>query len=208
MKAVLLSGGLDSAVVLAHVRNTLDGPIHAISVDYGQRHRRELWSAFQLSRYYGATHRILTVPPEVLAGSTLTGDAGATAGAATVVPGRNLVLVGLAVAESVRVGAGRVGAGELYVGCHAGDAAVYPDCRCEFFGPLGTATLAAYGVTLIGPFINKTKAQIVARGRELLVPFDLTWSCYDPQGFDPLAPASGVACGKCGACVERAGALA
>lgn len=202
MKAVvLLSGGIDSAVLLAHVRNAGGGAVHAVSVDYGQRHRRELWSAFQIARYYGATHNVVPIPPGVLSGSTLTGCAGPTAGPATVVPGRNLMLVSLAVAEAVRQGAGAV-----YAAAHGGDHDVYPDCRPAFVDNLDAAVQAGYGVSVEAPFLGMSKAAVVARGRELLVPFDLTWSCYDPRGYDPLAPASGVPCGVCGACVGRKGA--
>lgn len=199
---VLLSGGLDSAVLLAHVVNTVGGATLRMSVDYGQRHRRELWSAFQIARYYGASDCIVPLPPEALSGSSLTGSGGPTNGAATVVPGRNLILVGLAVAEAVRVGARAV-----YVACHAGDAAVYPDCRPGFIEALNEATFQGYGVRVLAPFLGMSKAAVVAHGRNLSVPFDLSWSCYDPRGYDPLAPASGVPCGVCGACVERAGAL-
>lgn len=199
---VLLSGGLDSAVLLAHVRNTVGGFIHALSVDYGQRHRRELWSAFQLAHYYGATHEVVKVPPDVFAGSSLTGSDLPVSGAPTVVPGRNLVLVGLAVASAVRTGANKV-----WLAPTADDRHVYPDCRDTFVSHLSVATGAGYNVALDAPFLFWSKRDVVARGRELLVPFDVTWSCYDPQGYDPYHPASGVPCGKCGACVLRTEAL-
>lgn len=198
---VLFSGGVDSTVLLAQVRNAVGGYVAAVSVDYGQRHRRELWSAFQLARYYGATYHRVNLPAGVLAGSTLTGAAGPSSGPATVVPGRNLVLAGVAVAEAVRLGADAV-----YLAPHADDAAVYPDCRPAFVEGLAAAVLAGYGVRLEAPFLRLTKAGVVARGRELLVPFDMTWSCYHPRGYDPALPASGVPCGACGACAGRRGA--
>ena len=200
---VLLSGGLDSAVLLAYVRHDIGGPVVALTVDYGQRHRRELWSAFQVARFNGATHEVVVLPPAVFAGSALTGGAGATEGAPTVVPGRNLVFVGLAVACAVRHGAGAV-----YLAAHADDAPVYPDCRIGFAESLNAAALDAYGVRVLTPFAGLSKREVVAEGRRLRVPFDQTWSCYDPRGFDPGAPASGVPCGACGACQARAGALA
>lgn len=200
---VLLSGGLDSAVLLAHVRNTVGGHVHAVSIDYGQRHRRELWSAFQVARYYGATHEVVALPKEVFAGSSLTGADLPVAGAATVVPGRNLVFAGIAISACVRTGGGAV-----YLAPTADDRPVYPDCRDEFLAHLGAAAEKGYGVRVEAPFVFWSKRQVVELGRKLMVPFDQTWSCYDPQGYDPSAPASGVPCGRCGACLVRAGALA
>ncbi len=199
---VLLSGGIDSSVLLAQVRNTVGGHVHAVSIDYGQRHKRELWSAFQVARYYGATHEVVRVPPEVFAGSALTGADLPVTGTPTVVPGRNLAFVGLAVAAAVRLGAWAV-----YLAPTADDQLVYPDCRDQFLSHLAVAVGAGYGVKLECPFLFWPKRDVVRRGRELMVPFDQTWSCYDPQGYDPSAPASGVPCGKCGACVIRAEAL-
>jgi 7-cyano-7-deazaguanine synthase len=165
-----------------------------------------LWSAFQVARYYGAGHRVLTVPPDLLAGSTLTGADGPTAGAPTVVPGRNLLLVSLAVTEAISEGAGVV-----RFAAHDGDHAVYPDCRATFVEPLSEATTAAYGVGVSAPFLRMSRREVVALGRELAVPFDLTWSCYDPQGLDEhrsLLGPFGRPCGVCGACLSRAEALA
>jgi 7-cyano-7-deazaguanine synthase len=202
-RVVLLSGGLDSAVLLAWVRSTVGGDIDAVTIDYGQRHQRELWSAFQIAHYYGAADRRYTLPPELLAGSSLTGGAGETAGKDTVVPGRNLLFAAVAVAHAVRVGAGVV-----YLAPHAGDAEVYPDCRRAFLGNLSFATEAGYCVRVEAPGLGMTKAGFVGLGRQLKVPFDMTWSCYDPQDYDPLAPASGRPCGVCGACRSRKEALA
>lgn len=206
---VLLSGGLDSTVLLAHVLNTEGGGIVALSVDYGQRHRRELWSAFQVARYYGATHEVVQLPPELFVGSALTRDVLPIVRApfqvsrsCTVVPGRNLVLASLAVAAAVRHWARAA-----YLAPTADDRAVYPDCRHEFVTALGAASQEGYGVTVSAPFVGLKKRDVVARGRELGVPLDMTWSCYSPQGYDPGAPASGTPCGRCGACVLRAEAL-
>lgn len=206
---VLLSGGLDSAVLLASVRADRGRHIHAVSVDYGQRHRRELWSAFQVARYYGATHEVIELPSALFAGSSLTADVLPTlrasqhyVGPCTVVPGRNLVLAAVAVAAAVRTGAGHV-----WLGPTANDRLVYPDCRNEFVQLLADTATTGYGVSVVAPFTSLSKRDVVTLGRGLKVPFDLTWSCYDPQGYDPNAPASGVPCGKCGACVLRAEAL-
>lgn len=200
---VLLSGGVDSTVLLAHVLNTEGSGIHALSFDYGQRHRRELWSASQIARYYSATHEVVNLPADVFHGSSLTGGGGETRGAPTVIPGRNVVLLSVAIAIAVREKARCV-----WFAPHAGDREVYRDCRREFVGAFDAAAGHGYGVGVYAPFLDMTKAQVVARGRQLGVPFDLTWSCYDPQNHDPDAPTSGAPCGVCGACEGRKVAFA
>jgi 7-cyano-7-deazaguanine synthase len=202
---VLLSGGMDSAVLLGWVRNETDAAgVHALSVDYGQRHRRELWSAFQLARFYGAEFHRVGLPPSLLAGSALTGSGEVPRGldyrdpgqAATVVAGRNLVLASLAVAHAARHGCDRV-----YLAAHAGDRAVYPDCRPEFVAGLDRAAREGYGVSVLAPFAAKgmDKRAVAHLGKSLGVPLDMTWSCYE-GGDRP--------CGSCGACAERSEALA
>jgi 7-cyano-7-deazaguanine synthase len=202
---ILLSGGLDSAVLLASVRWN-HRHVYALSVHYGQRHERELWSAFQVARYYGANDVRVDLPPRVLAGSALTGGDGAVSGSPTVVPGRNLLFVSLAVSLAVQKVAKVV-----YAAPTLDDRPVYPDCRHEFVSAVSAATDAGYGVRVEAPFTGKTKRQVVNLGRELQVPFDLTWSCYDPQGLEEprsLLGAYGRPCGKCGACELRRQALA
>lgn len=207
MKSIcLLSGGLDSTVLLAWMRNHVGGEIFALSFDYGQRHRRELWSAFQIAHYYGAADLRLRISPELLAGSSLTSVntpvSEPLAGPLTVVPGRNLIFTALAVAEAVRRGAEAV-----YLAPNRDDHALYPDCRPEFVNPLNIAAQVGYGVRIAAPFAALSKQEIVQQGRELAVPFDMTWSCYDPQGWHESAPASGRQCGVCGACKVREEAL-
>jgi 7-cyano-7-deazaguanine synthase len=201
---VLLSGGLDSTVLLASVRRN-HGYCYALSVDYGQRHRQELWSAFQVARYYGATDVTVSIPPHFLGGSSLTGGGGLLAGPPTVVPGRNLLFVALAVSLAQRHNCEVV-----YTAPTLDDRAVYPDCRREFFDHLTCATGYAYDVRIEAPFTGLTKRQVVAIGRELDVPLEMTWSCYDPRPVPPTptSPESVKPCGVCGACVLRAAALA
>jgi len=198
---VLLSGGLDSAVLLAVEAAAGNEPM-CLSFDYGQRHAdRELAAAGAVAEYYGAERVVIGLPPDVFRGSALTGGGPVPHGhyadpaqAATVVPNRNMVLVACAAAYARSAGRGLVG-----VAAHKGDAAVYPDCRPEFFDALGAALRFGCGVRLHAPFLSLTKREVVAIGRDLSVPFRLTWSCYE-GGEAP--------CGLCGACVERAEALA
>lgn len=200
MTAVLLSGGLDSttALALAHA-DRVDhdgGELLAVSVDYGQRHRRELESAKAVASHYRATQVIVDARDGFLSGSALLGAVDVPDGRyddevmrQTVVPGRNLLLIAVAVAQAVQHGHDR-----LLVGVHAGDHPIYPDCRATFIDPLRRAVLAGYEVALEAPFIALSKADIVSVGAELDVPYGLTWSCY--KGGD-------VHCGRCGTCVER-----
>jgi 7-cyano-7-deazaguanine synthase len=110
----------------------------------------------------------------------------------TVVPNRNMILLAVAIGHAIASGADAVA-----YGAHAGDHAVYPDCRPAFAEAMAEAAgLCHYdpGVTLLRPFIDRTKADIVRLGAALGVPFALTWSCYE----------GGVRhCGRCGTCVER-----
>lgn len=195
MSVVLLSGGLDSAVLLAHVLGAGGGPVRTLSVGYGQRHERaEMSCAHELARRYGVPRVRVDLPPDLFAGSTLTGKTGGLSGSPTVVPGRNLAFLSLAVAHAVATGDTTV-----YLASHKGDEAVYPDCRASAAAAADAVAKLGYGVRVSAPFLDMTKRQVVGRGRELGVPFEMTWSCY-AGGADP--------CGKCGACVERAEALA
>ena len=196
---VLLSGGLDSTCLL-HKAVGECGRVFAVGVDYGQRHNRELWSAERIADHYGVPFLVLRLP--TLTGSALTGDGIIPVGlhyadpgqSATVVPGRNLLLLGLAIAEAVRRGCG-----EVWYGAHAGDAAVYADCRPEFVRAASDASEVGYGVAVFTPFLWKNKSDIVAYAVGHGVPVGMTWSCYT-GGDEP--------CGRCGACVERVEAFA
>lgn len=194
---VLLSGGIDSAVVLANEIAHGRTPRACVAFDYGQRHHRELGAAVEVARYYAVPLTVLRLPARLLAGSALTGAGEVPVGlhyadpgqSATVVPNRNLVFLALAAAEAVRAGAS-----EVLFGAHAGDAAVYPDCRPEFVAAADKVFRLACGVAVRAPLLAMDKRGVVALGRRLGVPFPLTWSCY--LGADEP-------CSKCGACVER-----
>jgi len=201
---VLLSGGMDSATVLAMAK--AEGfDCHCLTVDYGQRHRAELAAAAHVARALGAAgHRLVKLDLAAIGGSALTDRTIAvpeapTAGIpVTYVPARNTLLLalGLGLAEVL-------GAQDLYFGANAVDYSGYPDCRPEFvraFEALANlATRAAVEgkkLTLHAPIINLTKAEIIRAGRKLGVDFAQTVSCYQ-------ATPDGLACGRCDACRLR-----
>jgi len=205
---VLLSGGLDSATCLAVARaGGLEA--HALSVDYGQRHRGELRQARVVARALGAAdHRVVRVDLSAFGGSALTDGTiavpkgrSARAMAAdipvTYVPARNTVLLALALAH-----AEVIGAEDVFVGVNAIDYSGYPDCRPEFLeafervARLATrAGVSGRPLRLRAPLLRLTKAGIVRLGTRLGVPYHLTLSCYDPV--------RGRACGRCDACALR-----
>lgn len=198
MKTVaLLSGGLDSTVLVGLLKN-YGHAVHTLSVDYGQRHGRELQAAAAVARHYGVAHEVVALPGSLMAGSALTGGADVPDGhytdpsmKVTVVPARNTLLLAVAAAVAVRTESNAVA-----YAAHAGDHTVYPDCRPEFTRAFaGVLSLCDYRpIQLVTPFVKWTKGFIVRRGAELGVPFGLTWSCY--RGGD-------VHCGRCATCVER-----
>ena len=209
---VLLSGGMDSSTALALAR--ADGwQVHALAIDYGQRQRVELACAKRLAAELGAaSFRIVRVDLAALGGSALTDDIDvpkdrddAAIGAGippTYVPARNTVFLAVAIAAAETLAAGAV-----VIGVNALDYSGYPDCRPAFVeafervAALGTKQgVEGRPLRILAPLIDMTKAEIVAQGTRLGVPFELTLSCYDPvvQG-DHAAH-----CGRCDACRLRA----
>jgi 7-cyano-7-deazaguanine synthase len=201
---VVLSGGLDSTVLAYWLRK--EGvSLTAISVDYGQRHRKELDHAAHIAGLLQITHHLvdLTSATALLRGSALTdetvpvpdGHYAAETMRSTVVPNRNALILDLAVALGVTVKADLVA-----FGAHAGDHAVYPDCRPEFFLPYeqavraGNSGFVAEEFAVLAPFLSWSKTDIVVAGAALNVPFESTWSCY--KGGE-------LHCGSCGTCTER-----
>lgn len=201
---VLVSGGLDSATVLAIAR--AEGwKCHALSVDYGQRHRAELDAATRVAGSLGAVeHRTVRVDLAAFGGSALTDTSIAVptqpcAGIpVTYVPARNTILLSLALAhaEVTRSDA-------IFTGANAVDYSGYPDCRPEYleaFEKLANlATKRAIEgapIAIRAPIVHMGKADIVRRGTELGVDFSLTVSCYN-------ADTVGRACGRCDACRFR-----
>ena len=208
---VLLSGGLDSATVLAIARSEgHDG--HALSVDYGQRHRAELDAAARIAAAMGAVeHRVMRMDLSPFGGSALTDSAiavpvdGVQAGVipVTYVPARNTVVLSLALAL-----AEARGARDIYFGANAVDYSGYPDCRPEYMDAFQRlANLATREgvegrpIRLNTPIINDSKADIIRRGLALGVDYAQTVSCYQ-------ADAQGRACGVCDSCRLRAAGFA
>lgn len=203
---VLLSGGLDSAVLL--YKMSLEGDVYPLTVNYGQRHSKEIMAARNICEYKGnellQRWKYLDLRSQLgsLLPSTLTGRGEIPEGhyedesmKSTVVPNRNMILLSIATGYAQGLGIRTVA-----YAAHTGDHAIYPDCRPEFINALGLAIMLGTGwdeqsgVGLVAPFSSLTKADIVGLGSKLEVPFHLTWSCYN--GRDKH-------CGKCGTCVER-----
>jgi 7-cyano-7-deazaguanine synthase len=206
---VLLSGGLDSATVLALAR-AAGCEAHTLSVDYGQRHRAELVAAERVATALGAaSHRVVRLDLASFGGSALTDSALAVPCQRdpqtiaseiplTYVPARNTVLLAVALAY-----AETLAARELHIGINAVDYSGYPDCRPEFviaFEALANlATRAAVQgerMRVIAPLERWSKARIIQHGVALGVDYALTVSCYQ-------ADATGAACGACDACYLR-----
>lgn len=191
----LFSGGLDSTVLLYDLLSQQD-KVHALLFHYGQRHAKELDFAQATCVKLGVPYEVVSLPHQLFERSALTGDSGSLVGAATIVPNRNMVLISMAASYALSHGGTAVS-----WAANADDAAVYPDCRPDFLTHLNRSLRCCHTrrMEVHAPYIVKTKRQVVARGRELGVPFDETWSCYAGDA-EP--------CEKCGACECRKAALA
>jgi len=202
---VLLSGGLDSATVLAIAREH-GYACYALSFNYGQRHVAELHAAQRVADSLGVVeHKILPMDLTAIGGSALTDNAidvpedGGEGIPVTYVPARNTVFLSLALGW-----AEVLGAHDLFVGVNAVDYSGYPDCRPEYIAAferlanLATkAGVEGHPFHIHAPLIELTKAQIIAEGTRLGVDYGLTVSCY-------RADADGRACGHCDSCRFRA----
>ena len=205
---VLLSGGLDSATVLAEAAASGFEP-YALTVEYGQRHQAEIDAARRVAKSVGVVKHVTTaLDLRTFGGSALTDDIDVPKDTppseigkdipATYVPARNTIFLSLALAW-----AETLDANHIFIGVNALDYSGYPDCRPEFieaFEKLAAVATKA-GVTgspirIHTPLIQMTKREIIARGIELGVDYGLTLSCYDPT-------IDGAACGRCDACALR-----
>lgn len=215
MKALILSsGGVDSSTCLGlAVKKYGNKNVIALSVSYGQKHRKELEASVKVADYYGVEHLYLDLAkifaysncsllehsteeiPEESYARQLQESGGKPV--STYVPFRN----GLFLSSAASIALSKE-CGEIYYGAHADDAAgnAYPDCSEEFFDAMNQAVYTGSGgqLRIVAPFIGKTKAQVVKTGLEIGVPYELTWSCYE-GGEEP--------CGKCGTCLDRAEAF-
>jgi 7-cyano-7-deazaguanine synthase len=211
---ILLSGGLDSAVALAVSKAEGFAPF-ALTVNYGQRHRAEVDAARRVADAIGVErHIVLNVDLTLWGGSALTGDHPVPEGRdvaamgqdipVTYVPARNTILLSLALgwAETLHTG-------DIFIGAHTLDYSGYPDCRPEYFDAFSQMANLATRAGVEGttkcrvhtPLLHMNKTQIIRRGAELHVPFELTVSCYQ-------AGPSGSACGVCDSCILRRKAFA
>lgn len=206
---ILLSGGLDSATVLA-IAIKQGYECHALSFNYGQRHQRELLAAKKIAKHHNvASHVITSIDLTAWGGSALTGEIevpkdGLTDGIpVTYVPARNIIFLShaLGFAEAI-------GARDIFIGVNAVDYSGYPDCRGEFIAAFEqTANIATKagvegdGFTIHAPLLKMSKVEIITRGLELGVDYSMTQSCYDPDE-------SGNPCGECDACRLRISAFA
>ncbi|AYP69989.1 QueC-like queuosine biosynthesis [Mycobacterium phage CRB2] len=197
MTLALLSGGLDSTTLTRFVNADA-----ALFIDYGQRHIREYDSALAIAIFYSiplyelnlstwgrSVESALTSPGQEVPHGHYAADNMAK----TVVPNRNAVLLSCAAGIAASHGHDRV-----VTAVHAGDHAVYPDCREDFINAIDAATNLACGVRIEAPFVRLSKADIAKMAGEMGVPIALTWSCY--EGGEQH-------CGRCGTCVERAEAI-
>ncbi|KTG17966.1 MULTISPECIES: 7-cyano-7-deazaguanine synthase QueC [unclassified Guyparkeria] len=200
---VLLSGGLDSATLAWMAR--ADGyAVHALSFDYGQRHRAELAAAGRVAQAAGAVeHRTIRIDMDGITGSSLTDversvpdyDPAQSEIPSTYVPARNLTFLSFALGWAEVLSARRI-----YIGVNAVDYSGYPDCRPAFIEKFqelaNVATAAAHPFEIHAPLLHMTKAEIIRTGQALGVDYGLTVSCY-------RADEAGRACGRCDSCHYR-----
>ena len=206
---ILVSGGLDSATVLA-IAASEGFDCHAVSFRYGQRHELELDAASRVCQALQAvSHRVIDLDATAFAGSSLTGAGEIPRGRSvgelsegipsTYVPARNLVFLSFAlgIAEGI-------GATDLFIGVNAVDYSGYPDCRPAFIEAFSTTAnlatrigLETGAIQVHAPLQDLGKGEIIRRGTKLGVDYGLTTSCYDPGS-------GGIPCGECDACILRA----
>lgn len=204
---VTLSGGLDSTVLAAYLKDQ-GHELRAVSFSYGQRHERpELMAARNVAGHLDIPHRVLSLngvlgninpdSSQLLATNPATrvpeGHYAEDNMKATVVPGRNLLMIAAATAYAASYDCHAVA-----MAAHAGDHPIYPDCRPDFLMAAGNATALGYSTNLLFPFADQTKTDIVRTGHQLGAPLASTWSCYNGGEHH---------CGRCGTCVERAEAF-
>lgn len=204
---IIISGGMDSTTLLYRlIREKRE--IFALSFNYGQKHKKELDCAKKVCQRFGIPHKIIDLTTlqqsQIFGESSLTsekvkvpeGNYTDLSMQSTVVPNRNMILLSMAIAFAISIDASTV-----YYGAHAGDHAIYPDCRPEFVQKMqAVAEICHYfPIRIEAPYLMVTKSDILREGISLNVDYEMTWTCY--KGTE-------LACGKCGSCVERLEAFA
>ncbi len=200
MKIILIySGGLDSTTLLYHLKSEKHS-IKTISFDYGQRHSKEISCGIEICRSLSINNKVIDISAikDIFGNNSQTSNIDVPHGhyadenmKKTVVPNRNMIMTSIAAAYAIS---------EKYdavcIGAHGGDHTIYPDCRKEFLTKLDESLKICdwHKISLIMPFVNKSKTDIVTIGSKIGVPFEKTWSCY--KGLD-------YHCGECGTCIER-----
>ncbi len=198
---VILSGGLDSTTLLYHLK--AEGhEVHALTFDYGQRHKRELAAAAEVCQITATSQEIvdLSALAPLFGANALTdhsvdlpeGEYSEETISVSTVPNRNMIMLSVALGRAISLGFDAVA-----FGAHGGvNDVMYPDCSPEFATAMnGVAKVCDdHDLTVLAPFVQWEKSDIVKRGGELQVPFELTWSCYDGDETP---------CGNCGTCVDR-----
>lgn len=198
MKTVLLfSGGLDSTTLLYDLLSQNDEVI-ALSIHYGQKHKKEILAAKEIATHTKVKHIIKEISG-IFGENALTSDSLEVPDGhytdlsmkQTVVPNRNMIFLSIALSLAISEKFDRVA-----YAAHSGDHAIYPDCRPEFVEAISNVFPLSdwHKVILYAPYVNLSKNEICKKGITLDAPLNLTWSCY--KGGD-------VHCGRCGTCVER-----
>ena len=201
---IIYSGGLDSTILMYHLKSR-GQRIKALGINYGQRHIKELVAAEEICAELDVEFSTgdLSGLGSLLAGNSLTtaevnipdGHYAEESMRITVVPNRNMLMFSVGIAWAINSNFDSVA-----YAAHAGDHAIYPDCRPEFAYALANAARLCHyrSIEVRFPFIRKTKTEIVKLGHQLGVPFASTWSCYKGEEQH---------CGRCGTCTERAEAF-
>lgn len=200
---IIISGGIDS-VTLLHKLVKGNNSIEALSFDYGQRHVKEIEFAKYHCNLLGVNHQVVCLKniSHLISNSALTGNISVPDGhykdesmKKTVVPNRNMIMLSIAIGYAENIGFDYVA-----IANHAGDHAIYPDCRTEFINALSIASsIGTYNsIKIYAPFSNISKKDIVYIGNSIGIDYTKTWSCYKGIEFQ---------CGTCGTCVERLEAL-
>ncbi len=206
MKAVVLfSGGLDSTILAKKLVNE-GAEVRLLSINYGQRHQKELQHAEKIACLMKLPQKVICFPDLglLLGGNSLTDDSielpeghyAEESMKSTVVPNRNMILLSLAGGHALSIDYDTIA-----YAAHAGDHTIYPDCRPEFAEAMGNALALSdwKSLALHRPFVNLSKVDLVELGLLLEAPLEHTWSCYAGREIH---------CGKCGTCVERKEAFA